>query len=249
MSERMADEVVWHDVENGAYSADLPTWRDLAAEAAGPVLEIGCGTGRVALALGREGFAVHGVDVSEPLVDALEDRARAEGLAVTAEVGDMTDRPARDDFALVVAPMQVFQLIDGVEERANALRSARAALAPGGRIAVALAEDVPPFQPGEGEVEHPLPDVREHEGRVYSSLPLSVEVDSAVIRVTRLRQRVEPGGDLVDEEAEERLLVLSAGTLESEARACGLAPIGRRDIPATEDHLGSTVVILEREES
>ena len=57
----MRDEaVIWHDVECGAYAADLPLWRELAAGRSGPVLEIGCGTGRVALDLARDGHAVTG---------------------------------------------------------------------------------------------------------------------------------------------------------------------------------------------
>ena len=41
--------VVWHDVECGRYSADLALWRELAAREPGPVLDVGAGTGRVAL--------------------------------------------------------------------------------------------------------------------------------------------------------------------------------------------------------
>ena len=41
--------VVWHDVECGGYDADLTLWQELAREAGGPVLDVGAGTGRVAL--------------------------------------------------------------------------------------------------------------------------------------------------------------------------------------------------------
>ena len=41
--------IIWHDVENGSYAVDLKLWRRLAREAAGPVLDLGAGTGRVAL--------------------------------------------------------------------------------------------------------------------------------------------------------------------------------------------------------
>ena len=37
--------VVWHDLECGGYDADLPLWRELAADADGPVLDLGAGTG------------------------------------------------------------------------------------------------------------------------------------------------------------------------------------------------------------
>jgi hypothetical protein len=50
-----------------------------------------------------------------------------------------------------------------------------------------------------------------------------------------------------DELNEIELRVLSAATLEEEASAVGLRPAGRRQIPATDAHLGSTVVLLEKE--
>ena len=47
------EHVAWHDVECGGYDADLPLWRELAARRGGPVLDVGAGTGRVALDLAR----------------------------------------------------------------------------------------------------------------------------------------------------------------------------------------------------
>src|SRR5215212_2421318 len=108
----LADDVVWHDVECGGYEADLPLWRSLAADAAGPVLEIGCGTGRVALDLAEHGFDVAALDPVSALIRALEERARAGRVAVEAAVGDArTLNMRRRDFALVIAPMQVVQLM------------------------------------------------------------------------------------------------------------------------------------------
>jgi len=54
--------VIWHDVECGGYEGDLALWRELAA-AGGPILDLGCGTGRVALDLARRGHRVHGLDL------------------------------------------------------------------------------------------------------------------------------------------------------------------------------------------
>ena len=53
----MIQESVWHDVECASYEADLDLWRELAAAARGPVLDHGCGTGRVALDLAARAAA------------------------------------------------------------------------------------------------------------------------------------------------------------------------------------------------
>jgi hypothetical protein len=89
--------------------------------------------------------------------------------------------------------------------------------------------------------------VRQIEGWVYSSLPLEPVVDSDSILLRRLRQIVTPDGELSEEPNEVELRLLSADALEQEAVEVGLRPIGRRQIPATESHVGSTVVLLERE--
>src|SRR5439155_743 len=54
--------VIWHDVECGAYVADLPLWRELAAACEGPILDVGAGTGRVTLDLARHGHDVVALD-------------------------------------------------------------------------------------------------------------------------------------------------------------------------------------------
>ena len=51
----MSSAAVWHEVECGGYAADLPVWERLADAAGGAVLELGCGTGRVALRLASRG--------------------------------------------------------------------------------------------------------------------------------------------------------------------------------------------------
>ena len=60
----VAPAVAWHDVECGGYRADLPLWLELAAAAGGPVLDVGAGTGRVALELARAGHDVTALDSS-----------------------------------------------------------------------------------------------------------------------------------------------------------------------------------------
>ena len=65
-------EALWHDLECGAYREDLPLWRALAHQAGGAVLDVGAGTGRVALDLAAGGVAVVALDADAALLQALE---------------------------------------------------------------------------------------------------------------------------------------------------------------------------------
>jgi hypothetical protein len=66
------------------------------------------------------------------------------------------------------------------------------------------------------------------------------------IVVRRLRQTVSPQGALSEEPNEVRIATFAAATLEAEAEPFGLLPAERREIAATDIHVGSTVVLLEK---
>jgi SAM-dependent methyltransferase len=234
------EAVIWHDVECGAYEADLPVWSELAAES-GPVLELGCGTGRVALWLAGRGVAMTGLDREPALLEALRARSGEAGLQVRAELGDAADFDLGERFGLVLAPMQLIQLLEGTAARTACLRAIATHLAPGGRAALAIVEGLPGGSPS----SPPLPDVRELGGFVYSSLPLGALHEGDSLLVGRLRQVVDPAGTLTESRDDLRLALVGADSLEQEARTAGLRPAGRLQIEATASHVGSTVVLLE----
>ena len=231
--------VVWHDVECGAYSADLGLWEALADEAEESILDLGCGTGRVALHLAKRGHRVVGLDANAALLAAFSERA--DGLTAQAELGDARGFELEGEFGLVFGPMQLVQLFADGGERVDCLRCVARHLRPGGVAAFAIVEEMPP-----PTADAPLlPDIREVDGWVYSSLPLDADIDAGAIVVRRLRQTVSPEGELRDEVDSIGLRLLSADMLEAEAAEAGLRPAGRREIPATDAHVGSTVVLLE----
>ncbi len=238
MSATLETEVIWHDVECASYSADLALWEKLAAAGGGPVLDLGCGTGRVSLHLARRGHEVIGLDRDATLLAAL--RERADGLAVEAVHADAREFALDRPVALALAPMQTLQLLEGSEDRVACLRRVAAALAPGGRFAAAILEGMPPPD----DSPPPLPDVREVDGWIYSSLAVEAAVGPDEIVIHRLRQTVSPTGELDEEPNRVRIETFSAAQLEEEAAMVGLTPVERRRIGPTDIHVGSTVVIL-----
>jgi SAM-dependent methyltransferase len=244
LSARLSDAVIWHDVECGGYQADLDVWRELAAAAEGPLLEIGCGTGRVALDLAARGHDVTAFDSDPALIRALEQRAREQGLTVAAAVADArTFELGGLRFAVAIAPMQVVQLMGGREARGAMLERVREHLAPGGVLAAALAD---PFE-GDGphEAGPPLPDVREEGGWVFSSTPVAVRSEAGRTAIDRVRHAVSPRGELDESMATIVLDAIGADELEAEAEAAGFRPLPRRHVPPSGDYVGSVVVVLE----
>jgi SAM-dependent methyltransferase len=231
---------IWHDVECGSYDADLPLWEELAERQGGPILELGCGTGRVALHLARRGYEVIGLDRDRELLDVLEERA--DGLKLTGLRADARSFELPRQVGLVLAPTHLLQLLPDRTERGECLRSVARALRPGGLFAATIIEEMP--EPD--GAPPPLPDVREVDGWVYSSLAIEAAVGPGEIIVRRLRHAVSPAGDLSEEPNEIRIVTFPAASLEADAEAAGLRPAGRHEIPATELHVGSLVVLLER---
>jgi SAM-dependent methyltransferase len=237
--------VLWHDLECGRYAQDLPLWRELAAERApgGPVLDVGAGTGRVALDLATAGHAVVALDVDAILLAVLQDRAAARRLPVETARADARDFVLQQRFALILAPMQTIQLLGGSDGRAGLLRCAAAHLTPGGLVACALADAMEGFDAA--HTEPPLPDVLERDGWVYASQPVAVRPDGDGTTIERIRQTVAPDGARTADGDAVRLDRLDADMLEAEARAAGLRSAGRRFVEMTDEHVGSEVVLLE----
>jgi SAM-dependent methyltransferase len=233
--------VIWHDLECGGYTADLAFWRTLASARGGPVLDVGAGTGRVTLDLARAGVEVTALDNDPDLLAEL--RRRAEGLPVATVCADARAFSLPGRFALCLVPMQTTQLLGGPRGRAGFWRCAGQHLAPGGMLAAAIADELDPFDIAAG-AQAPLPDVCEHDGVVYSSLPTAVRADGDGFVLEREREVVARDGTLTRASDRIRLDDVSAGQLEAEAQAAGMNKLGRAEIAATDDHVGSRVVML-----
>ncbi|HEY0345094.1 MAG TPA: class I SAM-dependent methyltransferase [Solirubrobacteraceae bacterium] len=234
--------VIWHDVECASYGADLALWRELAATEAGPILDVGAGTGRVTLDLAARGHEVVALDIDAELLAELQRRAGARGLAVETVVADAGDfaLPGRS-FGLILAPMQTVQLL-GPAGRAGFLRSARAHLTAGGLVACALADAFESFD--EDHVLLPLPDTLTVAGVHYSSQPIAVRDEGERVAIERIRTTLDGHGRRTASPNLIHLDRVASRLLDAEACAVGLSPQPERSIGATDDHVGSSVVML-----
>jgi SAM-dependent methyltransferase len=246
-----AQTVVWHDIECGAYRADLALWRELADDAAprgaAAVLDIGAGSGRVALDLARRGHDVTALDRDGELLGALDTRAAELGLRVARVTADAREFAiARRDFDLCLVPMQTIQLLESAAEREALLACAHAHMRAGALLACAIVTELDAFdyrRSGWG----PQPEQARVGAREYVSRAVRVGVQRRTFTIERERRILEPEApDEVIESSHDlvRLARISAAGLWRAGRGVGLTPAGTRTVPATSEHVGSEVVLL-----
>jgi SAM-dependent methyltransferase len=233
-------DVLWHDLECGAYDVDLPLWREIADDHRGPIVDIACGTGRITLDLARRGREVIGVDTEAELLTAL--RTRAAGLQVSTVHADARELVLAEPVELIIVPMQSVQLFAGGAGRAAFLRRANAALTPGGTLAMAIADTLSAVS-GE-ELHEPPPDLREIDGVLYSSRPIALHDHPDAVTIERIREVVEADGTRTVSQDLVTLDKLTADELEAEGLAAGFTVLPRRAVAWSDEYIGSTVVML-----
>jgi SAM-dependent methyltransferase len=238
------EAVIWHALECGGYRADLPLWRELAAGAGpgAPILDVGAGSGRVALELARAGHQVTALDLDAQLLQALTGRAAT--LPVQAVCADARDFALpRRDYALCIAPMQTVQLLGGSAGRIAFMHRARAHLRPGALLACAIVTALEPFDCTDGGPA-PTPERTRVDGTLYLSQAVRVALTRRTVVIERERH---VGGGASARPPQHDVIELdrvSAQRLRREGREAGFTPIPTRSIAATDQHVGSEVVML-----
>jgi SAM-dependent methyltransferase len=113
---------------------DSPGEVELLAElaAGGAALELGIGTGRVAIPLAARGVKVHGIDTSPAIVEKMREKPGGEHISVS--IGDMADVPVDGTFSLVFVVFNTFFMLTTQEAQVRCFRNIATHLRPGGRF-------------------------------------------------------------------------------------------------------------------
>jgi len=123
-----------YDPWSASVTEDVGFYLEEARRSGGPVVELGVGTGRIAVPIAADGIRVIGVDSSRGMLDVCARRAALAGAEVDLRVGDLLDPPVHERVPLVICPFRSYLHLHTDEDRRRALRSARALLVTGGRL-------------------------------------------------------------------------------------------------------------------
>jgi len=137
-----------YDPWSSSVTEDVQFYVDLAKETGGTVVELGVGTGRIAVPVAAAGIRVIGVDSSRGMLEVCAEAAALAGVAdlVDLRLGDLRDPPVQERVELVMCPFRAYLHMRTKRDRLRALRAARKLLEPGGRLVF----DV--FAPGEDDI-------------------------------------------------------------------------------------------------
>jgi SAM-dependent methyltransferase len=113
---------------------DVGFYLEEARRSGGPVVELGVGTGRIAVPIAAEGIRVLGVDSSRRMLEICAHRAALAGVDVDLRVGDFREPPVTERVPLVICPFRSLLHMHTDEDRRLVLTSAHELLLPGGRF-------------------------------------------------------------------------------------------------------------------
>jgi len=129
-----------YDLFYDEFTQDIPMYRGFAERAGERVLEIGCGTGRAAISLARDGCSVTGIDIAEAMLAIARDKVERAGLAdrVALLQADMRRFDLGARFDLAIAPINTFMHNATLDDQLGALGCIRRHLAPHGLLILDL---------------------------------------------------------------------------------------------------------------
>jgi SAM-dependent methyltransferase len=128
----------FYDLDYESFQDDVALYLGYAERTGGPLLELGCGTGRLLLPLARAGFDVTGVDLSPRMLEVAQAKVDATGLAdqITLVQADMRQVELPQQYRLAFIAINSFMHLTSLEDQLAALRAWRKLLLPGGLLII-----------------------------------------------------------------------------------------------------------------
>jgi len=125
-----------YDPWSVSVTEDVGFYCEEARGIGGPLVELGVGTGRIAIPIAAEGIRVIGVDSSAEMLAVCAEAAELAGVSslLDLRLGDLRDPPVEERVELVTCPFRSFLHLRDDADRMRALRAARSLLVPGGRL-------------------------------------------------------------------------------------------------------------------
>ncbi len=123
-----------YDPWSASVVEDVAFYLEEARKSGGPVVELGVGTGRIAVPIAADGTSVIGVDSSRGMLDVCARRAALAGVRLDLRVGDLRKPPVSERVPLVICPFRSLLHMHTDEDRLSVLAAAYDLLVPGGRF-------------------------------------------------------------------------------------------------------------------
>lgn len=125
---------VYYDLTYGRNFKDLPFYAGITKDIKGKVLEVACGSGRVYLELLQAGVDIHGIDLSEKMLEGLKKKAAKKNLEPKVSLADMRNFNLDETFEMIIIPARSFIHNITTDDQLSTLECCRKHLADKGRL-------------------------------------------------------------------------------------------------------------------
>lgn len=200
MIEAMDGVARFFDGDYAHYTDDLPLVEAYAQRTGGPLLELGCGTGRLLVPLASAGYTVTGIDLSPGMLRIARAKAEAAGVAqlVTLVQGNSIDAPLAGPYRFAFVMMNTFLHLPTQADQLAALRHWRDHLAPGGLLLIDVFNpDVAQLAGLDGRLEWDKSWVDEQTGcTIMKFLTRTVDLAEQVIHVNLIYDEIAADGQV-----------------------------------------------------
>jgi SAM-dependent methyltransferase len=217
----------FYDWDTEGETDDLDFYRNLVARTGGPVLEVGCGTGRVLLPLAKAGVRLTGVDVSPQMLARARAKLAAAGLADRVKLveADATTMVLDERYRLAYVALNTFMHFTTREAQTAVLRRIHGHLVPGGLLVLDLFNPHPDLlQEADGRLVHDFTRPGPADGALSTRFH-SQRIDPArqLLEITFFYDEQGPDGVLRRTTAPFELYYFTRREVELLLEACGFA--------------------------